>query len=263
MRPSPTDSSSGDFDERFERHAKSLAEGRPSYPAQLYQQILAAAGCRTFEVAVDVGCGAGHSLSGLFAIANEVRGVEPGVRLRELAERLHPEAIVSAGTGEETGLAAESIDLVAIGTAFTWMDSKRTLSEAHRVLRRGGILAIYAYGFPRLRGSADEVVRRHLREHWDAHRSSLLRDPIDVGACARESGLFRSCDSFVVPNWIDYEPARLARFFASASFVNAFMETQEDPQSYLAQLERELRVAAGDRLEVDFSLATTVAQKSE
>lgn len=262
MRPCPTSAGPGGFDARFEGNARALESGRPSYPRELYRRILAKSGAARFDVAADLGCGAGHSLAGLFEVASEVRGVEPGEQLLELARRAYPQARISAGSGEETGLDSASVDLVTIGTALTWMDCELALREVHRILRVGCWLAVYAYAFPRIHGPADEVLQRHLREHWDAHRSDRLREPVDVSASVRASELFADCESFGVPHQLCYDPERLTRFLESTSFVHAFLGTHTDPCRYLAALTEELRVAGGSELEVDFSLQVVVARRS-
>lgn len=248
------------FDARFERAAESLGRGRPGYPSELYERILAAGGGGRFGTALDLGCGAGHSLAGLFQIAEVVQALEPGEELRTLAQRAFPAASISGATAEQTALPDASVDLVTIATAFTWMEHASVLCEVRRVLKRGGTLAIYAYGFPMAEEAAGAVLERHLGEHWDAHRAERLRNPIDVGDCVERSGLFAQVESFVVPHWIVHTPETLAEFFESTSFVSAFLKTHVDPSRYLAEFIDELRAAAGDRFEVEFSLQVTVAR---
>lgn len=249
-----------DFDARFERAAKSLGRGRPGYPAELYARILGATSEDRFGVALDLGCGAGHSLAGLFPIAQVVQALEPGPELRALAQREFPEALISGATAEDTLLPAKSVDLVTIATAFTWMEHAKVLAEVRRLLRSGGVLAIYAYGFPVVSGPARSVVSKHLSESWDAFRDERLRTPIDVRACVERSDLFEAVDSFVVPHLIRYSIADFIAFLESASFVSSFLAKHAAPARYLDEFSEELRAAGGDSLEVDFSLQTTVAR---
>jgi len=250
----------GEFDARFERAAEFLGRGRPSYPAELYDLMLRAGGGRRFERALDLGCGAGHSLAGLFSIADEVHALEPGPDLFALACREYPEAHITEATAEETKLPSASVDLVTIATAFTWMNHQVVLREAHRILKRPGLLAIYAYGFPKIKGAAGEVLSQRLVEDWDAFRSDLLRDPIDVGECLSNSGFFSEIESLVVPHWIEHDARSLTAFLESTSFVRAFLAEQPNPSLYISQLEAELRAAGGATFEVDFALQTTLAR---
>ena len=248
------------FDDRFEQNASSLDRWRPSYPAALYARLLEFGGGARFGAALDVGCGAGQSTDGLFAIAESVTGLEPGDDLRAHAAERFPHAEFHGGTGEATGLPEDAFDLFAVGTALTWMETPRVLDEAARVLRPGGVFAAYAYDFPRLEGRADEVLRRHLPERWDEHRSPRLRSPENVASLLDAHRALRDARTLRVENVIPMPLDAFVGFVRSTSFGSAYLRTLEEPEAYLATFRDELAAEAGERLAVDFEITAHVAR---
>lgn len=249
------------YDDRFEQNASSLDRWRPDYPAELYAEFLRLGSVARFDVALDVGCGAGQSTAGLFDIANEVIGLEPGEELRASAATRFPAGRFVAGTGEDTGLPDASVDLFAVGTAITWMETAEVLAEAARVLRREGVFVTYAYDFPVLEGDADHVLQRHLTEDWDAHRSARLRSPENLLVALQRASDLEQPLAFEVPNRIAMTVERFVGFIRSTSFGSAYLRTLDDEARYLAEFTSDLREAAGDELVVDFGVRAHAARR--
>jgi SAM-dependent methyltransferase len=245
-------------DLRFDPVAKLYARVRPTYPAEVYGHILKASGKARFASGADIGCGGGQSLVGLATIADSVVGVEPAQGLREEAARKYPQWKVLAGTGEHTGLPGGSFDVATIATAFYWMDAKAVFAEMKRILVPGGVFATYKYDFPRAHGAAGPIVEKHLWAHWDAHRSNKLKDADRTADLMRESGLFASVESPMVPYVLDYTVPQFVDFLASTSYVSAFLRTLDAPDAYLDALTRELRAAVGERCPVSFDIFMNV-----
>ncbi|HEX4692394.1 MAG TPA: class I SAM-dependent methyltransferase [Solirubrobacteraceae bacterium] len=90
----------------------------------------------------DVGAGTGALTRLLAGRVAHVTAVEPDERMRRvLAERV-PAATVRAGTGEALGLEDASQDAVLVSSAWHWVDARRAVPEAARVLRPGGRLGV-------------------------------------------------------------------------------------------------------------------------
>ena len=68
--------------------------------------------------------------------------VEPVAGMREVLQRVLPEVDVVEGTAEAIPLADGDADAVTVAQAFHWFDPDRALREFHRVLRRGGVVAL-------------------------------------------------------------------------------------------------------------------------
>lgn len=99
------------------------------------------------EKALDVGCGTGLVTRRLGARRSEgglATGVDVATRLVGLARRDNPhDAAFGVMAAEDLGFKRRSFDAVTIGQTLAYLaDPDRGLAEAHRVLRRGGRLAV-------------------------------------------------------------------------------------------------------------------------
>jgi SAM-dependent methyltransferase len=91
---------------------------------------------------VDVGAGTGNLTRLLLERVERVSAVEPDRRMREvLARRVHG-ARVLAGAAEDLPLPDGSQDAVLASSAWHWVDARRAVPEAARVLRPGGRLGV-------------------------------------------------------------------------------------------------------------------------
>ncbi|MCO5169084.1 MAG: class I SAM-dependent methyltransferase [Planctomycetes bacterium] len=150
----------------FQKGADDYARYRPTYAPAAVDLVLE--GLDPPARALDVGCGTGIFSRLLAARGARVVGVDPSHDMLEEARRAPPvegEGAVEyrLGTAESTGLPDASRDLVTCAQAFHWFDAAKALKELHRVLLRGGRLALVWN--VRAEGDAftaeyDEVVRR-------------------------------------------------------------------------------------------------------
>jgi SAM-dependent methyltransferase len=92
------------------------------------------------QAAVDVGAGTGALTRLLVERVRAVTAVEPDARMRRVLAARVPAATVRAGTGEAIPVAAASQDAVLAASAWHWVDARRAVPEAARVLRPGGRL---------------------------------------------------------------------------------------------------------------------------
>ncbi|HVR75969.1 MAG TPA: class I SAM-dependent methyltransferase [Planctomycetota bacterium] len=121
---------------RFSKRAQAYAESRPDYPPEVYEALLEGFD-RSVIVVADVGAGTGIASRGLAARGVRVIALDPNAEMRNAA-RPHPLVELREGSGESTGLAEASVDIVAAFQAFHWFDAPRALVELHRVLKPGG-----------------------------------------------------------------------------------------------------------------------------
>jgi ubiquinone/menaquinone biosynthesis C-methylase UbiE len=99
--------------------------------------------------ALDVGCGTDQSTIALTAIAHRVTGADVSPEMLAFA-RLHnsdPAITYIQAHAESIPLPDASFDLITASLAFHWFDREHFLTEAHRLLRRGGWLVIYNNAF--------------------------------------------------------------------------------------------------------------------
>jgi len=65
---------------------------------------------------------------------------------------------------ESSALPAGSVDLITVAQALHWFDIEQFFAESVRVLRPGGVLAIWAYGHFHVDQACDTVVRQIFAE---------------------------------------------------------------------------------------------------
>ena len=131
---------------RFSDRAEAYAKYRPSYPAEAITAVLSGLEHSELEepshlTAADIGAGTGISARLLADRGLYVWAIEPNAAMQQAAI-LHPRVTFQTGTAEETGLAAESIDLVTCFQSFHWFEPSKSLTEFRRLLRPSGRLAL-------------------------------------------------------------------------------------------------------------------------
>ncbi|MBY0526881.1 MAG: class I SAM-dependent methyltransferase [Gemmataceae bacterium] len=131
---------------RFTGLADTYARHRPDYPDEAIAFILRHCGLAPGSRVIDVGSGTGISSRPFAAQGMSVIGIEPNPDMRRAAEA---ESTLSAltpsyrnGRAESTGLPDAHADLVLAAQAFHWFETDAALAEFHRVLKRGGWVAL-------------------------------------------------------------------------------------------------------------------------
>lgn len=164
------DSSGQPFKDHFSGHAASYAASRPYYPAELFSHLagLCAERTRAWDCATGNGQAA-HSLTRHFdAVVASDASTE-----QILAAPLHPQIEYRVAPAENSGLDADSVDLITVAQALHWFDIERFFAEVNNVLRPGGILAYWCYGLCSVERGCDEILRsmyEFVDEHWPAER---------------------------------------------------------------------------------------------
>ena len=130
---------------RFSNRVRDYKRARPSYPAELIELLRDELGLGPGRIVADVGSGTGILTGLLLDTGSRVIGVEPNDAMRAVAEALlgrRTEFRSVAGTAEDTGLPADSVDVVTAAQAFHWFDVEKASGEFQRILKREGGVAL-------------------------------------------------------------------------------------------------------------------------
>jgi SAM-dependent methyltransferase len=159
------------FADHFSRHASAYAEHRPRYPAELSTFLAGLAPAR--ELVWDCGTGSGQAAVVLAADFSHVVATDPSAAQLAYA-RHHPRVEYRSAPERDSGLAPDSCDLVTAAQAAHWFDLTAFYGEADRVLRPGGVLAIWCYNTTLVEPAIDRVIYTFQHErvgpHWPSGR---------------------------------------------------------------------------------------------
>lgn len=122
------------FDQQAERYDRS----RPSYPAQVMDEVL---GPNPADLDVlDVACGTGIASRQLAAQGANVLGVEVAPKMAEIAREHGIDVEIAAF--EDWDTAGRTFDRVASAQAWHWLDMPVSTAKAASLLRPGGQLCL-------------------------------------------------------------------------------------------------------------------------
>jgi len=166
-----------------ESTARHYAAARPTYPEALFDTLNDLLGGRLADAdVIDVAAGTGISTRQLAARGAHVTAVElSSAMLGELVAAT-PDARVVQGSGHALPLADDCADLVTYAQAWHWMDERRALAEARRVLRPGGVLALWWNQTARESGweweQGERITAANMQ--WHKHSSEYIWENLDL-----------------------------------------------------------------------------------
>jgi len=134
--------------DRFSGFANLYSANRP-VPPEIIPKLILMYLPSPPETVIDIGSGTGLSTMIWRDIAPAVIGIEPNDDMRKAAQsNAAGNVVFRKGYSNQTGLPGESADVVTISQAFHWMDIPSTLDEVWRILKPGGVLAVYDADWP-------------------------------------------------------------------------------------------------------------------
>ncbi len=131
----------------FDEVAELYARARPTYPAELVDDIIRESGLQPGSRILELGSGPGNASVLFSGRGYHLLSLEPGARLAEVARR-RLAGDVNAGvlvtTFEAWPLEPDAFDLVFAAQSFHWMDPALRFSKTARALKPDGTLAVFA-----------------------------------------------------------------------------------------------------------------------
>lgn len=159
------------FKDYFSGHAEIYAKARPTYPKQLFDYLAQVTICH--DMAWDCATGNGQTAVSLGAIFRQVIATDgSAAQLAAAIEMVNVRYQVALA--EQSTLPSASVDLVTVSQALHWFDLKRFFNEVDRVLKPGGVLAVWCYGVnsisQEIDALVDELYRFTLDGYWTPQR---------------------------------------------------------------------------------------------
>ncbi len=185
------------FRDHFTSQAPSYARYRPRYPRELFAWLAAQSPAR--DLAIDVATGNGQAAVALAGYFDRVIATDASAAQLDEAQAA-PRVHYRREPAERISIADASADLVVAAQAAHWFDWNAFAGEARRVLRPGGLLAIWCYGLAVITPAIDRLVedfsrdvvgpwwpreRRHVDEGYRELRlpfRALAAPPFEMGA---------------------------------------------------------------------------------
>lgn len=159
------------FADHFSRAADAYAAARPRYPASLFETLAALAPAR--DRAWDCATGNGQAAVGLAEHFDEVAATDGSDAQLSRAEP-HPRVRYSRALAASSGLPDGWADLVTVAQALHWLDLPPFYAEARRVLRPGGLIAVWNYNLMEIDARLDPTIRAFYQDtvgpYWPGER---------------------------------------------------------------------------------------------
>jgi SAM-dependent methyltransferase len=157
--------------DNFSAQAAQYALYRPEYPEALYAFLLQHVPAR--RAAWDCATGSGQAAAELSKHFGVVHATDLSAAMLAQAPAL-PNVRYAVCPAEQSALADDSVDLITVAQAYHWFRFDAFMAEARRVLRPGGLLAVWGYNLPTITPAVDERLQ-HFYTHivgpyWDAER---------------------------------------------------------------------------------------------
>ncbi|RKS71042.1 methyltransferase family protein [Actinomadura pelletieri DSM 43383] len=118
---------------------------RPSYPDEMFSDLVSITGMSERSSVLEVGCGTGQATRSLAALRCAVTAIEPGAEMAALArQRLATfgNVEVEKSTFEKWNDHGRRFDVLVAASAWRWVDPSIGWRRAHDVLNPGGWMAL-------------------------------------------------------------------------------------------------------------------------
>ena len=159
------------FKDHFSASASDYARFRPHYPRELFAYLADITSER--ECVWDCATGNGQASVALGEFFQHVIATDASEK--QVANgQLHDHVTYRVASAEQSGLSKASVDLVTVAQALHWFDREAFFTEAKRVLKSHGVLAVWCYDLFRVAPEIDRLVETFYREtlgpYWDFER---------------------------------------------------------------------------------------------
>lgn len=165
------------FKDHFSSRSENYDRYRPQYPAELFSWLVSFV--PEYGRAWDCATGTGQAAKALADHFKEVIATDASEQQIHNAEA-RDNISYRVAPAEDSGIETGSIDLVTVALALHWFDIPAFFNEATRVLKPGGVLAVWSYNLLTVTPEVDKVILHlyHdlLEDYWPPERKLVEQD---------------------------------------------------------------------------------------
>ncbi|MEJ2103115.1 MAG: class I SAM-dependent methyltransferase [Ignavibacteriaceae bacterium] len=155
------------FEDHFSKLAGTYSKYRPKYPSALYEFISGC--CKEHIQAWDCGTGNGQAALELTNYFERVLATDASKEQIEFSQS-HPKITYRVELADRVSLENSSTDLVTVAAAVHWFEFEKFYSEVKRVLKPGGIIAVWGYHLFKITPDIDNILIKYyseiLKDYW-------------------------------------------------------------------------------------------------
>ncbi len=141
----------------YSPYAQQYARSRPTYPDELFAYL--ASLVQRHDRAWD--CATGNGQAALALAKHFQQVIATDISAEQIRNAFqHPRIEYRVARSEESGLDDASIDLVTVASGVHWFDLDRFFREVRRVVRPGGVLAVWSYHIGHVDPPFDQIFLR-------------------------------------------------------------------------------------------------------
>lgn len=146
------------FKDHFSAHAGEYAKFRPRYPKELFRYLAKIVPEK--EIAWDCATGNGQAAVELAEYFTQV--IATDASQQQIANaKPHGRVEYRVAPAEKSGMDPGAVDLITVAQALHWFDLDRFYLEARRVLKPGGIIAVWSYNLLEITPEIDTIINHY------------------------------------------------------------------------------------------------------
>ncbi len=232
---------------------------RPTYPDELFADLVAITGVDHRSAILEVGCGTGQATRSLAALGCSVTAVEPGDALAALARQqleTFRNVEIETTTFESWDDRDRCFDLLVAASSWHWVDPSIGWRRAHDVLLPGGWLALLGNVVVRLPGELEVYAETaDLHERFCPGNSDCGDPPLEDEVLATNEGWGppnEDRDGLFEPTVVRWYP--VVQWFDGEGFADLLRSTSlyrkidaDVREPLLAAIAERIRSQMGDR----------------
>jgi len=160
--------------EYFNVRSNDYKKYRPVYPKGLFDFLADIAPAN--DLAWDCGCGTGQATAALSDYFDHIIGTD--VSKGQIKNAIKKQNIIYKVTSEKNSeLKNKSVDLVTCAQSLHWLTLNKFYKEVKRVLKPGGIIAVWTYNLFRVNKDIDDLIDKFyfdiIYNYWPEQRKHV------------------------------------------------------------------------------------------